>query len=73
MAEIVGVVKLLLPIAKAVPPVASAYQSIVAPVLAVALSVVVPLPQMIAPVVVAETVGAVIFVAVTGYCAGFKP
>ena len=61
------------PVAKAVPPVDASYQSIFAPALAVAVSVVVPPPQMSDPFVVEETVGVSLFVTVTGYCAGFKP
>ena len=52
-----GVVKLLLPVASAVPPVAAAYQSMVSPVPGVAVRVTVPVPQMDAlePVGVAGT------------------
>ena len=40
-----GVVKLLLPVASAVPPVAAAYQSMVSPVPGVAVRVNAPVPQ----------------------------
>jgi hypothetical protein len=60
----VGVEKLLVFELSAVPPVAAAYQSVVAPLLAVALRVRLPLPQMLAGVE-AVTVGKALTVATT--------
>ena len=65
--EMLGVVKLVtpVPLARTVPPVAAAYQSIVSPVPTVAVSVTVPVPHLEngpAPAVGAD--GALVMVAV---------
>ena len=59
-----GVVKLPVPVAKAVPPVEAAYQSIFAPELALAVSVVVPVVQIVEPFDDDATVGNGFIVAV---------
>ena len=69
MVEILGVVKLSVPVppARTVPPVAAAYQSIVSPVPTVAVRLTVPGPHLAkGPVPATGAVGAALTVAVMG-------